>query len=206
MCWATVGRPEKWSPPQCLCQHLRQIHWSPFCCWVVQTISLHLLGTCISVARSSWCCLSAVEDKPKYCCLIPGDTNPPFRSVAVKVLQVQIFASVWDSELDLKEVCTWMCLRSSNRAFVRAKDYTKCRMEPQYYHVQGFPYHGSVSVCVEQGFVLQSWVWQSSAFACFLCWTLSTGLKPGSYEKDKVMTNCVTMGDPLSISHSHLLY
>lgn len=112
MCWTGAGRAEMWSPPRCLCQHLWQIHWSPFCCLVVQTVSLHVLSSCISVACSSWCHLGAVEDKPKYCRLIPDDANLPFRSVVpkldlAKALEVQVFASVWDSELDLKEVCNW---------------------------------------------------------------------------------------------------
>lgn len=85
MCRAGVGRAEMWSPPQCLCQHLWQIHWSPFCCSVVQTVSLHLLSSCISVACSSRCHLGAVQDKPKYCRLIPDDANPPFRAVVPKL-------------------------------------------------------------------------------------------------------------------------
>lgn len=95
-----------------LVQHLWPIQWSPFCCSVVQTVSLYPLISFISITCFSWCHLGTVEDKPKCCCLIPDDANPTLRSVSpkldsAKALEVQVFTSAWHFELDLKDGCNW---------------------------------------------------------------------------------------------------
>lgn len=107
------------------------------------------------------------------------------------MLEVQVFVSMWDSELDLSFAAgEGICLRTRNRRQLSLELRTapKCRVELQYCHIQGLPCHDNTACCVEQAFVLHSWAWQSRAFACFLCWTLSVGLKPWNCERDRGMT------------------